>query len=116
MAASIPAGGRIRLADVQAGDLVFFGPRGRKTPPRLIGHVGLALGNGWFVHASVRGVTLDRLDGSVLPRELRLRAAPAGGSSDPAAAAEEHQDPDHDRQLQTRSHRERAPPSRCSGP
>jgi cell wall-associated NlpC family hydrolase len=64
MAASIPAGGRIRLADVQPGDLVFFGPRGRKTPPRLIGHVGLALGNGWFVHASVRGVTLDRLDGS----------------------------------------------------
>ena len=64
MAASIPAGGRIRLAGVQAGDLVFFGPRGRKTPPRLVGHVGLALGGGWFVHASVRGVTLDRLDSS----------------------------------------------------
>jgi cell wall-associated NlpC family hydrolase len=64
MAASTPAGRRIRLAGVRAGDLVFFGPRGRSTPPRLVGHVGLALGGGWFVHASVRGVTVDRLDGS----------------------------------------------------
>jgi cell wall-associated NlpC family hydrolase len=64
MAAAIPKGGRLRLAAVEPGDLVFFGPRGRKTPARLIGHVGLALGNGWFVHSSVRGVTLDRLDSS----------------------------------------------------
>jgi cell wall-associated NlpC family hydrolase len=62
MAAAIPAGGRIRLRDVRPGDLLFFGPRARRTPPRLIGHVGLALGDGWFVHSSVRGVTLDRLD------------------------------------------------------
>jgi cell wall-associated NlpC family hydrolase len=47
---------------VSAGDVVLFGPRGRKTPNRLVDHVGLALGGGWFIHAGGQGVTLDRLD------------------------------------------------------
>jgi len=40
------AGREIDLDDVKAGDLVFF-----ETVSRGASHVGMALGDGWFVHA-----------------------------------------------------------------
>ena len=45
---------------LQPGDLVFFTQRGRK-----VGHVGIYVGEGRFVHAPNEGgvVRLDRLDG-----------------------------------------------------
>lgn len=50
---------RVGRADLEAGDLVFFGRRGR------VNHVAIYVGNGRFVNAPDRGgtVRLDRLDG-----------------------------------------------------
>jgi cell wall-associated NlpC family hydrolase len=62
MARSTPRAERIPGPELQAGDLVFFGPQGPATKPRRIDHVGLVLGGGWFIDANGQGVTLDRLD------------------------------------------------------
>ncbi len=50
---------KLDRADLAAGDLVFFGARGR------VNHVGIYVGEGRFVHAPNRGgtVRLDALDG-----------------------------------------------------
>lgn len=50
---------RIDLADLQPADVVFFGARGPQSKPAEVGHMGIYLGNGWIVHASSHGVTLD---------------------------------------------------------
>jgi cell wall-associated NlpC family hydrolase len=60
-AAAAPAD-RIPEDQVQAGDVVLFGPRGPATPASQIDHLGLALGGVWFVHSSSEGVSLERLD------------------------------------------------------
>ena len=54
---------RIAQADLQPADVVFFGSRGPLSSPNEIGHMGIYLGNGWLVHSSGRGVTLDLLSG-----------------------------------------------------
>jgi cell wall-associated NlpC family hydrolase len=54
---------RIDPATVQPGDVVFFGSKGPKSKPSEIGHSGIYLGNGWFVHSSGGGVTLQPLRG-----------------------------------------------------
>ncbi|MEP6892676.1 MAG: NlpC/P60 family protein [Gaiellaceae bacterium] len=54
---------RIAQAGLQPADVVFFGSRGLLSSPNQIGHVGIYLGNGWFVHSSSRGVTLEPLIG-----------------------------------------------------
>ena len=37
--------------------------RGRSRPPTEVGHMGIYVGNGWFVHSSSAGVTLQPLQG-----------------------------------------------------
>jgi cell wall-associated NlpC family hydrolase len=62
-AAEIRRGARIRLADVRAGDLVFFGP-GRfwqKATERRITHEGIALSKDFMIHASAQGVYVSPL-------------------------------------------------------
>lgn len=54
---------RIPVGELRPGDLVFFGPSGPASKPAQIGHMGIAVGNGWFVHSSGAGVTLQPLDG-----------------------------------------------------
>ncbi len=54
---------RISQVDLQPADVVFFGSRGPLSSPNEIGHMGVYLGNGWIVHSSGRGVTLDPLSG-----------------------------------------------------
>ena len=54
---------RIAQADLEPADVVFFGSRGTLSAPSEIGHMGIYLGNGWFVHSSGRGVTLEPLTG-----------------------------------------------------
>ncbi len=63
MSAEVPGAGRIGADALEPGDVVFFGSRGPLSKPAEIGHMGIALGNGWIVHSSSRGVTLDRLSG-----------------------------------------------------
>jgi cell wall-associated NlpC family hydrolase len=61
MSAEVPPRLRLPLAALQPADLVFFGERGPKSKPAEINHVAIYLGNGWFVHSSEHGVTLDPL-------------------------------------------------------
>ncbi len=49
---------RVRKNRLREGDLVFF-----RTQRRSISHVGIYLGNGYFVHASTNsGVMVNQLD------------------------------------------------------
>ena len=61
--AEIARTARIRLADVQPGDLLFFGP-GRfwqKATERRITHEGIALSKDFMIHSSAQGVYVSPL-------------------------------------------------------
>jgi cell wall-associated NlpC family hydrolase len=59
----VPASLRVGFDALQPGDVLFFGARGTKSKPPEIGHSGLYVGEGWFVHSSSNGVTLQPLEG-----------------------------------------------------
>ena len=63
MSAEMPASERIRFSSLQPGDLVFFGDNGPSSKPAQIGHMGIAIGGGWMIHSSSRGVTLAPMTG-----------------------------------------------------
>jgi cell wall-associated NlpC family hydrolase len=54
---------RIALADLQPADVIFFGAGGPKSKPAQVDHMGIYLGNGWFIHSSGYGVALTSLTG-----------------------------------------------------
>jgi cell wall-associated NlpC family hydrolase len=54
---------RIALAKLQPADLIFFGGAGPKSKPAQVNHMGIYLGNGWFVHSSGNGVAVTPLTG-----------------------------------------------------
>lgn len=62
MSGEVPAAKRIPFAKLQPGDIVFFG-NGPKSKPAQIGHMGIYVGSGWFVHSSGYGVALAQLTG-----------------------------------------------------
>ena len=62
MSGEVSAAKRISYAKLQPADLVFFG-RGPASKPAQIGHMGIYVGNGWFVHSSDYGVALAQLSG-----------------------------------------------------
>lgn len=57
---------RITRSGLKNGDLIFFGYNGPSSTVASIFHVGLYLGNGWFVHStgSSDGVTIASLNAS----------------------------------------------------
>jgi cell wall-associated NlpC family hydrolase len=62
-AAEIPRSKRLRLSQVQPGDLLFFGP-GRfwqKATEKRIVHEGIALTGDWMIHSSDQGVFVSPL-------------------------------------------------------
>ncbi len=63
MAAEAAPQQRIALADLQPADVVFFGAKGPSSKPAQVDHVGIYLGNGWFVQAGSSGVALVPLTG-----------------------------------------------------
>ncbi len=63
MSAEVPKPARIALADLEPGDVIFFGSRGPLSSPLEVGHMGIYVGSGWFVHSSNAGVTLQPLAG-----------------------------------------------------
>jgi cell wall-associated NlpC family hydrolase len=63
MSGEVPRSERIGLASLEPADVIFFGDRGPKSQPSQVGHMGIYVGNGWFVHSSGYGVALARLDG-----------------------------------------------------
>ncbi|HEY7197093.1 MAG TPA: C40 family peptidase [Gaiellaceae bacterium] len=54
---------RVKRSHLLPGDLVFFGDRGTRSKPSEVGHMGIYMGKGWFIHSSGQGVTLMPLDG-----------------------------------------------------
>ena len=54
---------RIAFAVLAPGDLLFFGPGGRRARAAAVDHMGVYAGNGWMIHSSRYGVALARLDG-----------------------------------------------------
>jgi cell wall-associated NlpC family hydrolase len=63
MSGEVPKSARIRFEDLEPGDVLFFGARGRKSKPAQVDHTGIYLGSGWFIHSSGYGVALAELDG-----------------------------------------------------
>jgi cell wall-associated NlpC family hydrolase len=63
MSGEVPRAQRIGLAKLEPADVVFFGDKGTRSQPSQVGHMGIYLGNGWFIHSSEYGVAVARLDG-----------------------------------------------------
>ena len=59
----MPPRSRIPLDKLQPADVVFFGAAGPKSKPAQINHMGIYLGNGWFIHSSGYGVAVAPLAG-----------------------------------------------------
>jgi cell wall-associated NlpC family hydrolase len=63
MSAEVKKPARIAIDNLQPGDVLFFGNKGPRSTPAEVGHSGIYVGNGWFVHSSSAGVTLQPLEG-----------------------------------------------------
>jgi cell wall-associated NlpC family hydrolase len=63
MSGEVPRSQRIGLAALQPADVIFFGDQGPRSQPAQVGHMGIYVGNGWFIHSSGYGVALAQLDG-----------------------------------------------------
>ena len=63
MSGEVAKARRIAPELVQPADVLFFGTHGTQSKPTEIGHSGIYVGNGWFVHSSSAGVTLQPLQG-----------------------------------------------------
>ena len=63
MAGEVPRPRRIALANLQPGDLLFFGRGGRRARAAAVDHMGIYAGNSWMIHSSRYGVALVRVDG-----------------------------------------------------
>jgi cell wall-associated NlpC family hydrolase len=63
MSGEVTKAQRIAPGLLQPADVLFFGTHGTQSKPSEIGHSGIYVGNGWFVHSSSGGVTLQPLQG-----------------------------------------------------
>jgi cell wall-associated NlpC family hydrolase len=61
MSGEVKPAKRIPLAKLQPADVIFFGVAGPKSKPAQVNHMGLYLGNGWFIHSSAFGVAVAQL-------------------------------------------------------
>jgi cell wall-associated NlpC family hydrolase len=63
MSGEVPAAKRISLGKLQPADVIFFGAAGPKSKPAQVDHMGIYVGNGWFIHSSRYGVAIAPLAG-----------------------------------------------------
>jgi cell wall-associated NlpC family hydrolase len=63
MSGEVARSARIPRDALQPGDVVFFGSRGPRSAPSEVGHMGIYVGNDWFVHSSRFGTTLAPMTG-----------------------------------------------------
>jgi len=63
MSGEVPKAKRIAAAALQPADVIFFGAKGPRSKPAEVDHMGIYVGNGWFVHSSRYGVALELLSG-----------------------------------------------------
>lgn len=88
-------GKRIAWQRAAAGDLVFFGPRGRTTPLGQASHMSISLGNKWIIHSSGGrgGVSITYLPtywprGLMNARSFRADATTPAAPDQPATTPE----------------------------
>jgi len=62
MSGEVPRSERIGIANLEPGDVMFFGP-GPRSKPAQVDHTAIYLGNGWLVQSSGDGVTVAPFDG-----------------------------------------------------
>ncbi|HEY3922414.1 MAG TPA: NlpC/P60 family protein [Gaiellaceae bacterium] len=62
MSGEVPVSQRISAKRLQPADAIFFGT-GPHSSPSQVDHMGIYLGNGWFIHSSGEGVTIVPFDG-----------------------------------------------------
>jgi cell wall-associated NlpC family hydrolase len=58
MSGEVPASKRISFANLEAGDVLFFGSKGQRSKPSQVYHAGIYLGGGWMIDSSGTGVAL----------------------------------------------------------
>jgi cell wall-associated NlpC family hydrolase len=58
MSGEVPASERIAFADLEPGDVLFFGSKGLRSKPSQVYHAGIYLGGGWMINSSGTGVAL----------------------------------------------------------
>jgi cell wall-associated NlpC family hydrolase len=63
MSAEVPKSELISFADLQPADVIFFGAHGARSKPSEVDHMGIYVGNGWFINSSSQGVALAQLTG-----------------------------------------------------
>ena len=63
MAGEVPRARRIPLAQLEPGDVMFFGRGGRRAKAAAVDHAGIYLGGGWMINSSRYGVALAPVDG-----------------------------------------------------
>ena len=63
MSVEVPRSQRIPFAKLQPADVIFFGARGPSSSSGEIDHMGIYVGNGWFIQSSGYGVALAQLAG-----------------------------------------------------
>jgi cell wall-associated NlpC family hydrolase len=63
MSGEVPAAQRIPFARLEPADVVFFGAHGPRSKPAQVGHMGIYLGDGWFIQSSNYGVDIAPLTG-----------------------------------------------------
>ena len=63
MSGEVKKKARIGFESIIPGDVIFFGSNGPESRPGQVGHMGINLGDGWFVHSSGRGTTIAELAG-----------------------------------------------------
>jgi cell wall-associated NlpC family hydrolase len=88
MSGEVPDAQRIAADQLEPADVVFFGAHGPKSKPVEIDHMGIYVGNGWFVHSSGAGVTLEPLTGWYVTRfAWGRRPLAEAGLEGPASAS-----------------------------
>jgi cell wall-associated NlpC family hydrolase len=68
VAGEIPPAKRIAFADLEPGDVMFFGKGGRHARPSAVDHAGIYLGGGWMINSSRYGVALAPVQGWYVER------------------------------------------------
>jgi cell wall-associated NlpC family hydrolase len=68
MAGEVPPARRIAFANLEPGDVMFFGKGGRRARAAAVDHTGIYLGGGWMINSSRYGVALAPVEGWYVER------------------------------------------------